>query len=80
MSIKNRTSASTDYNESIECYLNFLMDNFLTQVVESPTQRNIITFNLLICNYLLYFRSGVGRQLAHAGKILSFKNFCAPQF
>ena len=46
----NWTIPSTEYNESYQDFLNFCTDNFLTQVVESPTYKNLNILDLLICN------------------------------
>ena len=41
----------TDFNEPHECFLNFCTDKFLTQVIESLTNKNGNTLNLLIFNH-----------------------------
>ena len=57
----NWTIPSTDYNESHECFLNFCMDNFLTQVIENPTHKNGNILDLLICNHF-----GLDRIISHS--------------
>ena len=54
------TIPSTDFNEPNECFLNFCTDNFLTQVIESPTHKNGNILDLLICNHF-----GLDRIISH---------------
>ena len=52
---------STDFNEPQECLLNFCTDNFLTQVIESPTHKNGNILDLIICNH-----HGLDRIISHS--------------
>ena len=52
---------STDFNKAHECLLNFCTDNFLTQVIESPTHKNGNILDLIICNHY-----GLDRIISHS--------------
>ena len=55
------TISSADYNESHDCFIDFCRDNFLTQVVESPSHKNGNKLDLLISNNF-----GLDKVISHS--------------
>ena len=57
----NWTIPSTTYNEPHENFLNFCIDNFLTQIIETPTHKKENILDVIICNHL-----GSDRIISHS--------------